>query len=94
MTDRPGRSVSTTVWFGSKLIRIGTRWTILVKLPVPGSNGSREKLEPGAKLSTAPHPAAALHSLQISWRRIAPLCRCPSSLAQRPTGSRLQPPMK
>jgi hypothetical protein len=53
VTERPGRSRSTPVWSGSRRIRTGTRCTILVKLPVPGSNGSSEKVEPepGAKLS-------------------------------------------
>ena len=56
VTDRPGRSRSKPACFGSKRIRTGTRWTIFVKLPVPGSNGSSANCEPepGAKLSTVP----------------------------------------
>jgi hypothetical protein len=54
--DRPARSCLNPGWLGRSLIRTGTRWTIFVKLPVPGSNGSREKVDPdpGAKLSTTP----------------------------------------
>src|SRR6202008_2242481 len=56
VTDRPGRNWSRPGWPAAKRMRTGTRCTILVKLPVPGSKGSSAKREPepGARLSTVP----------------------------------------
>ena len=70
--ERPGRRRSSPGWPGSRLIRTGMRWTILVKLPVPGSNGSSENCEPepGAKLSTSPfsgRPGRASTSIVAGW---------------------------
>src|ERR1700722_18326287 len=55
-TDIPGRRVPTGVCPGSRTIFTGTRCTILVKLPVALSGGSRLNSRPlaGAKLSTQP----------------------------------------
>ena len=52
--ERPGRRRATSGWPGSRRRRTGTRWTILVKLPTPGSKGSSANSDPvpGAKLST------------------------------------------
>ena len=45
-TDMPGRSTCLPADSGEIAMRTGTRWTILVKLPVALSGGSRVKTEP------------------------------------------------
>ena len=56
VTDRPGRNSRASGPSRGKAIRTGTRCTILVKLPVALSGGSRLNWAPlaGAKLSTVP----------------------------------------
>ncbi|MNR63841.1 hypothetical protein D3C85_1862850 [compost metagenome] len=53
VTDRPGRRWPSTLSAGSRWMRTGTRWTILVKLPVAFSGGNTLNCEPlaGARLS-------------------------------------------
>ena len=53
VTDRPGRSIRASGASAGKAMRTGTRCTILVKLPVALSGGSRLNWAPlaGAKLS-------------------------------------------
>ena len=55
-TDMPGRSTACSVTASGMWMRTGRRCTILVKLPDPGSNGSRVNSlpDPGARLSTVP----------------------------------------
>ena len=55
-TDRPGRSRPFCATSGLTVTRTGTRWTILVKLPVAFSGGSRLNTAPaaGETLSTVP----------------------------------------
>jgi hypothetical protein len=54
VVDRPGRRVPSRASESSKVIRTGTRWTILVKFPVAFSGGITLKIAPvpGAMLST------------------------------------------
>ena len=56
VTERPGRSTLASGASAGNAMRTGTRWTILVKLPVALSGGSRLNCAPvaGAKLSTVP----------------------------------------
>ena len=53
-TDMPGRSSPCSATAAGTSMRTGRRWTILVKLPVALSGGSKEKTEPeaGATLTT------------------------------------------
>src|SRR5207249_1320153 len=59
VTERPGRSRPARGLFAGRAIRTGTRCTILVKLPVALSGGSRLNWAPlaGAKLSMRPSRA-------------------------------------
>src|SRR6202012_4146596 len=54
--ERPGVSRWLPSWPGSRRIRTGTRWTILVKLPVAFSGGITLNCAPvaGARLSIRP----------------------------------------
>jgi hypothetical protein len=58
--ERPGRSSPSSSTAGSTAIRTGTRCTILVKLPVAFSGGSR--------LNTAPEAAAMLSTVPVISR--------------------------
>src|SRR6185437_3285452 len=71
-TERPGRSDAWMAASAAILIRTGTRWTILVKLPVAFSGGSRANSEPvpGARLSTVPStlaPGRASTVISTGW---------------------------
>ncbi len=56
VAERPGRSSPRVAAPSSTAMRTGTRWTILVKLPVAFSGGITLKTAPvaGARLSTRP----------------------------------------
>jgi hypothetical protein len=60
-TDMPGRSSPCVATSAGTRTRTGTRYTILVKLPVALSGGSNENTAPdaGAKLSTVPSIACS-----------------------------------
>ena len=80
VTDRPGSSRSFTAAGGRSRKRTGTRWTILVKLPVAFSGGSRANCAPvpGAKLSTTASirspPSASTFTVAAWPTRMRPTC--------------------
>ena len=56
VTEKPGRITPSAATSRGSAMRTGTRWTILVKLPVALSGGNSENCAPeaGATLSTRP----------------------------------------
>src|SRR5262249_20084553 len=72
-TERPGRNVASSATLPSSRIRTGTRWTILVKLPVAFSGGITLNWAPvaGARLATTPDkvmPGRASAVISTDWR--------------------------
>ena len=82
VTDRPGRSLPARGLSLSSRILTGTRWTILVKLPVAFSGGSRLNWLPlpGAMLTTVP-PISVPGKLSISIATCSPGTMRPSCVS-------------